>query len=50
LNFDDRVDIGDFAILTRGWMKDKPLLAADLTRDGRVGIEDLAVMAEDWMR
>jgi hypothetical protein len=50
LNFDDRVDIGDFAILARGWMKDEPLLAADLTRDGRVGIEDLAVMAEEWMK
>ncbi len=50
LNFDDRVDIGDFAILARGWMKDEPLLAADLTRDGRVGIEDLAAMAEEWMR
>jgi hypothetical protein len=50
LNFDDRVDIGDFAILARGWMKDEPLLASDLTRDGRVGIEDLAAMAEEWMR
>jgi hypothetical protein len=31
-------------------MKDEPLLAADLTRDGRVGIEDLAAMAENWMK
>jgi hypothetical protein len=50
LNFDDRVDIGDFAILARGWMKDEPLLATDLTRDGRVGIEDLAAIAEEWMK
>jgi hypothetical protein len=50
LNFDNRVDIGDFAILARGWMKDAALLAADLTRDGRVGIEDLAAMAEEWMK
>ena len=49
LNFDDRVDIGDFAIFARGWMRVEPLLAADLTRDGRVGIEDLAVMAESWL-
>ncbi len=49
LNFDDRVDIGDFAILARGWMRDEPLLAADLTRDGCVDIEDLAILSSIWM-
>ncbi|NLH17155.1 MAG: hypothetical protein GX455_11305 [Phycisphaerae bacterium] len=50
LNFDDAVDIADFAILSRAWMKNEPPLSADLTRDGRVDLDDLAAMAENWMK
>lgn len=50
LNFDDDVDIADFAILSRAWMKNEPLLSPDLTRDNHVDLEDLALLAESWMK
>ncbi|NLH18026.1 MAG: hypothetical protein GX455_15735, partial [Phycisphaerae bacterium] len=50
LNFDDAVDITDFAIFSGAWMKSEPLLAADLNRDNHVGLDDLAAMAKEWMK
>jgi len=52
-NQDGMVDLGDFVILSTGWLASKADAAydsrADFNRDGLIAWQDLAVLAANWL-
>ncbi len=52
-NSDDRVDLEDYVILSRGWQSSKPQTAydprADFNHDGLVNVADLRLLAANWL-
>jgi hypothetical protein len=52
-NCDNRVDLEDYVILSRGWLSSKPQTAydarADLNHDGLINMADLRLLATKWL-
>jgi len=53
-NGDNRVDLEDYVILSRGWSSSKSQAAydarADFDRDGHINVADLRLLAANWLR
>lgn len=53
-NNDNRVNLEDYVILSRGWLSSKPQTAydarADFNHDGLINMTDLRLLAANWLR
>jgi nitroreductase len=53
-NSDNRVDLEDYVILSRGWLSSKSQAAydarADFDHDGLINLADLCLLAANWLR
>jgi hypothetical protein len=48
LDYDDTVQMADFALLAGAWLAEGALLQADFDRDGRIDFNDFARWADVW--
>jgi hypothetical protein len=53
-NNDNRVNLEDYVILSRGWLSSKPQTAydarADFNHDGLINMTDLRLLVANWLR